>query len=134
MEIKALDRGCVQGSVLGPKLFSLYVGGLEDEIASLNTHTKIETKIISNADDTYVLVSTDTWGGLAQNAESIIQHHLAFLKDLGMTLNESKTEFMVLGKRPPDMPSKIELGINSSKVGDLDTMRALGIIIENSLT
>jgi hypothetical protein len=97
-----LDRGCVQGSVLGPKIFSLYVGGLEEELANLtlSNSTKSSTRIISYADDTYVLVSTDTWGKLAQEAEATILHHSAYLRDLGMTVNESKTEFMVLGKRP----------------------------------
>jgi hypothetical protein len=31
-ELTSLDRGCVQGSVLGLRLFSLYVGGLEVEL------------------------------------------------------------------------------------------------------
>jgi hypothetical protein len=50
-KVMTLDRGCVQGSVLGPRLFSLYVGALEEEL--LKTYQNI--KVVSFADDTYVL-------------------------------------------------------------------------------
>jgi len=45
-----LDRGCVQGSLLGPKLFSLYLYQLEQELGQNCT-------VISYADDTYVIIS-----------------------------------------------------------------------------
>ncbi len=50
---KELDRGCVQGSLIGPRLFSLYVGGLASHLKQ--AHEKID--VISYADDTYVIAS-----------------------------------------------------------------------------
>ena len=51
-----LDRGCVQGSVLGPKLFSLYTGGLVESISQSGI------QIVSYADDTYVILQGDSDG------------------------------------------------------------------------
>ncbi len=74
------DRGCVQGSSLGPRLFMLYVGTLEDSLKDRFP----DTEIISYADDTYVLVPT--WDTLGTRAAVVIEHHVPFLKDLGMTV------------------------------------------------
>jgi hypothetical protein len=52
-EIITLERGSVQGSVLGPRLFSLYIGGLESELTNLCSGIKV----VSYVDDTYVLVT-----------------------------------------------------------------------------
>jgi hypothetical protein len=39
--IKELDRGCVQGSILGPRLFSLYVGELYKHLQSPDKTIKV---------------------------------------------------------------------------------------------
>jgi len=44
-----LDRGCVQGSILGPKLFSLYLHQLEK-------HLGVNCTVISYSDFTYVII------------------------------------------------------------------------------
>jgi len=45
-----LDRGCPQGSVLGPVLFNLYVGEVYQKLPQL-------VKFIAYADDSYVICS-----------------------------------------------------------------------------
>jgi len=54
-----LDRGCVQGSVLGPSLFSIYCGNLQEAVGN-------EAWITSYADDTYVIVSGNYQDELSQ--------------------------------------------------------------------
>lgn len=49
-ELRCLDRGCVQGSILGPKLFSLYTSRLKSVIETE------EISLVLYADDTYVLL------------------------------------------------------------------------------
>jgi len=48
-EIKQLDRGCVQGSILGPKLFTPYTHQFKEILS--------DVKVISYADDAYVIIS-----------------------------------------------------------------------------
>jgi hypothetical protein len=123
-----LDRGCVQGSVLGPKLFSLYVGGLAKEINRFNNNTKI----ISFADDTYVIATSESWEKLPSDAEKLIKFHSDYLKTLGMTVNESKTEILVLGKRT--LKDELTLTINGNKCKESSTIKALGIHIDGNLS
>jgi len=53
-----LDRGCVQGSVLGPSLFSLYGGELHSILD--------EAWITTYADDSYVVVSDENLDSLTE--------------------------------------------------------------------
>ncbi len=48
-----LDRGCVQGSLLGPRLFSMYVGILELALKTTNKNLHL----ISYADVSYVIIT-----------------------------------------------------------------------------
>lgn len=124
-----LDRGCVQGSVLGPRLFSLYVGELEKHI----TLPDNSIKVISYADDSYVLVSAETWDELPAKAEAVLKKHIEFLRDLGMIVNEAKTELIVLGKKNSDT-TPLKLSINGTTCTESPTMKSLGIVIDGSLS
>jgi len=121
---KSLDRGCVQGSILGPKLFNLYLGELANKLGSSGV------EIISYADDTYVIITALTVSETVKLTEETIIKHIDYLKDLGMTVNESKTEAMWIGKTSP---------IDSIKIGSEDcklvkNFKALGIFIQGDLS
>jgi len=47
-----LDRGCVQGSILGPKLFTLYTHELSEILSGV--------KVVTYADDSYVIVESNS--------------------------------------------------------------------------
>ena len=127
-ETKLLDGGCVLGSVLGPRLFSLYVGGLEDHLLSLFP----DIKIVSFADDTYVTVQTEAWENLKKKTEEVINQHVNYLRVLGMTVNEDKTEMIVVSNNPQDnIPDHIN--INNKLCAIKKSMKALGIIIDGKL-
>jgi Reverse transcriptase (RNA-dependent DNA polymerase) len=125
-DLKKLDRGCVQGSVLGPKLFSIYLGNLETELREIDN----EIKIVSFADDTYVIISGGSQNEVVTKTEKIIGIHVNYLKKLGMVVNESKTEIMWLGKKPKKVPINI-CGIPCAPV---DSMKALGVFLEGDLS
>jgi hypothetical protein len=126
-ETKHLDRGCVQGSVLGPRLFSLYVGELETELQGICP----TIKVVSYADDTYVVIQSDTWDDIGIKTERIINHHVDYLKNLGMTVNEAKTEIMLVGNEKGKGPTRIN--IKDSPCVIKPQIKVLGIIFDKNL-
>jgi hypothetical protein len=124
-EVKELDRGCVQGSILGPKLFSLYMSKLKTEVGA------DDISIVSFADDTYVIVTPPEIDRVVSITESTLQKHIAFLKSIGMVVNETKTEVMWIGTGAPPV-DHITVGNNLIKLST--KMKALGIFIQGNLS
>lgn len=123
-ETKLLDRGCVQGSILGPKLFSLYVSKLRDYIET------DEIRIVSYADDSYVVLTPKKIENTAKLAEDTLNRHISFLRSIGMVVNEAKTEIMWIG----DNPLIEYLTIGTNKVHLSKQIKALGILIQGNLS
>ncbi len=119
-----LDRGCVQGSILGPKLFSLYVAGLKEVIETP------EVDLVSYADDTYVLVSPIDSTSIKEVTELTIAKHIAYLRSIGMIANESKTEVMWIGNCSATF-NQIRVGNNDVKL--VSKLKALGIFLAGNL-
>ncbi len=119
-----LDRGCVQGSILGPKLFTLYVAGLKEIIETP------EIDLVSYADDTYVIVSPSEQLTVKEVTERTIHKHITYLRSIGMVVNEAKTEVMWIGNGPSTITN---IKIGASNVSLVNKMKALGIIFEGNL-
>jgi len=81
-KIVDLDRGCVQGSVLGPALFSAYCRNLVDVLEGAN--------VTSYADDTYVIITAETMDELIQKTTQTMHRHFEYLDSLGMVVNQTK--------------------------------------------
>jgi len=121
-ELKSLDRGCVQGSILGPKLFNLYLR----DLSKIENET---TSVVSYADDTYVLVRGNP-NNLITQTEEVIKTHIEYLEKQGMCVNETKTEVMWIGPEPvPNM----DILINGKNIKFVNKIKALGVTISNDL-
>jgi len=122
-QIIHLDRGCVQGSILGPKLFSLYLFELEQNLGS-------KSSVVSYADDTYVIVEGVDQNDTLSNLKTTLTSHINYLKSVGMVVNESKTELMWIG----NTKHTDTVEINGKVLSFQSNMKALGLIIESNLS
>lgn len=86
-----IDRGCPQGSVLGPVLFNLYT-------SSICTKLPSSVSLTAYADNSYVIVEDDELENLISKTELCLTTHIACLEDIGMKVNDSKTEIIYFGK------------------------------------
>jgi hypothetical protein len=121
--VKEVPLGCVQGSVLGPKLFNVYTSKIGEELTTNSTLT-------SYADDSYVTVAAGTVDELKKEAEECIKRHVMYLKKLGMVVNHNKKEIIHLSRRKPQV---LELKIEEESVKTLEEMKVLGITMDNRL-
>jgi hypothetical protein len=113
--------GCPQGSTLGPKVFNIYCRDLVDHLPNAT--------LVTYADDSYVIVHSNSIENLKENVSVTLKNHLQWLERNGMVCNVEKTELMVLGS-----DESIELEINNRKIKSLQSMKVLGIIFDDKLS
>ena len=89
---RPVKMGCIQGSVLGPQLFSMYVRGLQEYLWNR------DGRVVTYADDSYIILEADTIQQLTEKSESCLKDHDDYLPKLGMRTNKSKTEVLVFNK------------------------------------
>jgi hypothetical protein len=103
----------------------MYVGKLESALKSTNE----DIKLISYADDSYVVITCNTEQEVVSETEKLLQKHIGFLRDLGMVVNESKTEFMWLGKNINPLP----INVSGTICHPVQQLKALGIVFDGIL-
>jgi hypothetical protein len=57
-----------------------------------------DARVVTFADDSYVIIEADDREELKRNAEECLKDHDAFLKMIGMCTNTAKTEAVIFGK------------------------------------
>ena len=108
--------GTVQGSVLGPILYSLFVSPLLD----------LE-KLTLFADDNYALVWNKHRGQLITEMQSKLEKITKWLKDSGLKVNEAKTE-LCLFHRKDQVP--ITIYLNNEPLTTKPHMNVLGVAFD----
>lgn len=116
-----LPIGCVQGSILGPRLFTLYMGGLAAAI-------EVED-LVGYADDTYVVIPGESHEDIRAKLAVISKKHVSYLKSLGMVVNSSKTEIVLFGAE-----ENVEFDFDDIIISSSNCIKALGITISRDLS
>lgn len=122
-ECLKIECGVPQGSVLGPKLFILYINDICD-ISEL-------LRFVLFADDTNFFCSGDNLKTLSKNIESEMVKLTTWFNVNKLSLNLEKTKFMVFAKRSKDIVSLSINGVNIEKVSEF---KFLGVTLDENLT
>lgn len=89
-EEQPVTFGVPQGSILGPSLFLVYINGL------CNMQT-LNGRNLAFADDTAVFFSRNSWEEVSRSAQNGITRFCSWLRKNVLTLNASKTNYMLSG-------------------------------------
>ena len=116
-----IEAGTVQGSILGPMLYSLFTSQIADMVKYLVTF----------ADDNYQLGTASTEAGAIEDCVSRLNIVVSFLRDSGLHINNSKTEICVFHGRDTRINTAI---INGQEVLVSKVMRILGVYFDSKLT
>ena len=123
------EYGVLQGSVLGPLLFTLYIAPVANVITSHGVSH------LQYADDTqlYIALDKDESIGILQNCADAVYSWFA---QNGLSLNPEKSEAILLGtgarlRREDQIPS---VSFAETTVGTRTSVKSLGVTIDSGLT
>jgi len=123
-EIKKIDRGCPQGSVLGPILFNLYVRKCMETLPS-------SVDYFSYADDLYVVIHDTNINRAVAVLEEVIASHVEHLTEVGMVVNKAKTEVIQFF---PTTDERVQhVNVCGEKVPVVEHIKVLGLTFDNKL-
>ncbi len=117
--MRELVRGTVQGSILGPILYAIYVTPLFDH-----------HKLTNFADDNFIIRWNDDIPGLVVDLQASLKAITKWLRGSGLTVNESKTELCLFHRL--DQPH-ITINLFGSEIKSLDFINVLGVLFDSKL-
>uniref|UniRef100_A0A8C6VZ07 Reverse transcriptase domain-containing protein n=1 Tax=Nothobranchius furzeri TaxID=105023 RepID=A0A8C6VZ07_NOTFU len=122
-KLRQVTCGVPQGSVLGPKLFLLYIN-------DICTASDI-LKYVMFADDTNLFCSGDNIKELLKTVEIELMKLNRWFVFNKLSLNESKTKFMLFGGIKNNI--EVKLNLNNVEIERVNETKFLGVIIDDKL-
>ena len=113
------NDGTIQGSVLGPILYAIFVSPLFDL-----------TEITNFADDNFVLQFNTQINALIRDMEMRLEMIVKWLKDSGLRVNESKTELCLFHRNDT---RSISISIQDQQIFSKKSMNVLGVTFDSKL-
>jgi len=124
-DIKQLNHGVPQGSVLGPLLFLLYINDLQNSSSVFEFHLF--------ADDSNLFCKNKK----LQELESTINNQLIFVNSWlcanKLSLNVDKSSFVIFHPPQKKMNYNLNININSENLKQETQIKYLGIMLDNNL-
>ena len=112
--------GTVQGSILGPELYAIFVSPLFD----------LE-ELFAFADDTFIPRISDNANEVVPKLERSLETIIKWMKQSGLKINEDKTEVCCFYKHNM-VPLTIRVGNNL--IETKDSINVLGVTFDTKLT
>ena len=113
------EDGTIQGSVLGPILYAIFVSPLFD-LANLTNF----------ADDNFILEFNSNVNDLILNMEQKLEMITKWLKDSGLKVNEKKTEICLFHRNDTQI---ITLTLQGQQITSKKFMNVLGVTFDSKL-
>ena len=123
-DVKFLDIGVPQGSILGPILFLLFINDLP-------LITEFRVKLF--ADDTFLALEGDNPKSLQKKTNSELYKVSKWFSANKLTLNVSKSKFMIVKRSNKKLGNKFVLKFNGKKMEQCTSYKYLGVHLDENL-
>ena len=121
-----IEIGVPQGSILGPLLFLLYINDL------CNISHKVS--FIQFADDTSIYCTGSSLANVCSTIETEMVLICDWLNNNKLSLNVSKTNYMIMTPSAKDVDADISITLNGLNIERVSETKFLGVILDSKLT
>lgn len=125
-EILSTILGVPQGSVLGPKLFIIYIDGI--------SHFMNEKDTTLYVDDVTVLKSNKNHGQLTVEINSTLQTLNSWFNNNNLYFNPTKTKYITFHTRQRTNIPNLEIKLSDTQLEQVSSYKLLGIFFDDQLT
>lgn len=125
-ELRPVNTGVPQGSILGPLLFNFYI----NDVVNID----VETKFVIYADDMSLFLTGKHLGNLIETGNALLNKLDAWSKANSLTINEKKTKAVLFRAMRKPAEIDVELRLGSKKIEFVRVVKSLGVLLEEHMS